>query len=135
MSKRKRRHKTRYRLLLYERYLSRYQIFTFLVSALLVGAWFAVSTQIFTPPFNNISGLFLSGAILFFIFGLFTTLGPFLAFVQTKEDHLLLQTPFYRLMVPYHLILNTRPVEVRKIFYPSGLSAGHFPQKQTVSSS
>lgn len=124
MSKRKRRRKSRYRLLLYERYLSRYQIFSFLISAVLVGSWFALSTQIFTLPFNNISGLFLSGAILFFIFGLFTTLSPFLAFVQTKEDHLLLQTPFYRLRVPYHLILNTRPVEVRKIFHPSGLSAG-----------
>jgi hypothetical protein len=124
MPKRKRRRKTRYRLLLYERFIGRYRILSFLISMALLGAWFAVSTKIFTLPFDNISGLFFSGAILFAIFGLFSTLGPLLAFVQTQEDQLLLQTPLYRLTIPYRLILNTRPVEVRKIFPPSGLSAG-----------
>jgi len=124
MTKQKRRRKNRYRLLLYDRFIGRHRILSFLIFVALLVSWFAVSTQLFTLPFNNISGLFLSGAILFFGFWLFTMLGPLLAFTQTQEDHLLLQTPIYRLMIPYHLILNTRPVEIRKIFPPSSLSAG-----------
>jgi len=124
MSKQKRRRKTRYRLLLYDRFIGRYRILSFLLFVVLLVSWVAVSTQLFTLPFINISGLFLSGAILFLGFWLFTMLSPQLAFAQTQKDHLLLQTPVYRLMIPYHLILNTRPVEIRKIFPSSELSAG-----------
>jgi hypothetical protein len=124
MSKQKRRRKNRYRLLLYNRFLGRYRILSFLIFVALLVSWFAISTKLFVLPFTNISGLFLSGAILFFGFWLFTILGPLLAFAQAHDEHLLLQTPLYRLRIPYQQILNTRPVEVRKIFPPSSLSVG-----------
>jgi hypothetical protein len=124
MAKRKRRRKTRYHLILYDRFFRRYRVISFLLFLSLLASWFANSTQFLVLPFDNISGLFLSGAILFFGFWLFTTLGPLFAFVQTFDDYLLLQTPFYRLKVPYHHILNTRPVEIRKLYPASRLSAG-----------
>jgi hypothetical protein len=124
MAKQKRRRKNRFRLLLYNRFLGRYRILSFLIFIVLLVSWFAISTKLFVLPFNNISGLFLSGAILFFGFWFFTILGPLLAFAQAHDDHLLLQTPLYRLRIPYQQILNTRPVEVRKIFVPSSLSVG-----------
>lgn len=124
MTKQKRRSSNRYRLLLYDRFIGPHRILSFLISASLLGLWFAVSTQILDLPFLNVSGLFLSGAILFFGFWVYTMLGPFLSYAQTRDDHLLLQTPIYRLKIPYRIIRNTRPVEVRKIYPPSKLSAG-----------
>jgi hypothetical protein len=124
MSKQKRRRKNRYRLILYDRFFGKYRIVSFLLFTSLMVSWFAVSTQLVILPFKNISGLFLSGAILFFSFWLYTTLGPLFAFVQAHEDYLLLQTPLYRLRIPFHHILNTRPVEIRKVFPPSSISAG-----------
>jgi hypothetical protein len=123
-SQTKLRRKNRYRLLLYDRFIGRFRLPAFLTSLALVATWFALSINLFTLPFNNISSLFLSGAILFFGFWLFANLGPLLAFTQAHDDHLRLQTPLYRIKIPYQQILNTRPVEVRKVFPPSSLSVG-----------
>jgi hypothetical protein len=119
----KRHHQKRFRLLLYNRLMSRLRIPSFLISALLFGLWYGVTSQWIDWPHSDKALLLLSSGLLIFGFWVLTLLSPILAYVQILDDHLRLQTPIYRLKVPYEHILNTRPVEVQKMFPPSKLSS------------
>jgi extradiol dioxygenase family protein len=113
----------RFRLLLYDRVLSRVRVPSLILAILSLGLWFAIKSQwLDWLPINKTNILLSSGAF-FCGFWIFTWLSPFLAYAQVFENHLHLQTPIYRLNIPYHQIHNTRPVEVHKLFPPSKLSS------------
>lgn len=119
----KRRRQKRFRLLLYNRLMSRLRIPSFLIAASLIGLWYGITSQWIDWLTPNKTLLLLSSGLLFFGFWVLTLLSPILAYVQILDDHLRLQTPIYRLKVPYEHIRNTRPVEVQKMFPPSKLSS------------
>jgi hypothetical protein len=126
--KRKRRSKrpraNRFRLLLYDRVMSRVRTPSLILALLSLGTWYGIKSQWLNWPSIDKADLLLSSGLFFSGFWIFAWLSPILAYVQVLENHLLLQTPIYRLNLPYENIHNTRPVEVQKIFPPSRCSSG-----------
>jgi hypothetical protein len=120
----KRQRGKRFRLLYYDRLIGRKRVPSFLIAATLLGLWFGVSTQELGWPDQEMANLLLSAGLLTLGFWLFTLLGPILAYAQTHEDHLSLQTPIYRLKIPYRHIRNTRPVKLQRIYPNATLSYG-----------
>lgn len=103
-------------LLLYHRVVSRYRRPSWLLAALLLGLWLAVRLGIVGwPAPSGAPWLFAGGSVAALFWG-FTMVGPRLAYVQTREDHVRLQTPIYRLKVSYRRILTSRPVSVAKTY-------------------
>jgi hypothetical protein len=126
--KRKRKSKRllpkRFRLLLYDRVLSRVRIPSLILAILSLGLWYGSTSQWLDWPPTDKANILLSAGAFFIGFWMFTWLSPLLAYVQVFENHLHLQTPIYRINIPYTNIRNTRPVEVQKLFPPSKLSSG-----------
>ena len=122
MSKRKRRHGDRFRLILYRRMIGRHRWTVFLIAITFFGSWYLINSQQlhWVPPVSP-DLLLIAGAITL-CYWIFTLLGPLLAYTQARETHLRLQTPFYRLTIPYRHIRSVRPVEIRKAFSPSSLN-------------
>ena len=108
----------RFRLLLYERRLSRYRQPAITLAVLLLGLWYPVSINYLDWPSPATAPWLMTGGLISLAFWLFTLLGPRLAYAQPREDHLRLQTPFYRLKISYRRIHNTRPIDFAKMFPP-----------------
>ncbi|OGO15082.1 MAG: hypothetical protein A2Z14_05385 [Chloroflexi bacterium RBG_16_48_8] len=121
MSKRPR--PNRFRLLLYDRLMSRIRIPSLILAISNLTLWYGVKSQWLHWSSSDKASLLLSSGLLFLGFWIFSWLSSILAYVQILDNHLRLQTPFYRLNIPYKHIHNTRPVEVQKIFPPSNLSS------------
>jgi hypothetical protein len=122
----KRRRRSRFRLLLYDRVMSRTRFPSLLLAVVSLGLWYGVTSQLIDWLSPDKASLLLPSGCLFIGYWLFTVISPLLAYVQILEDHLLLKTPFYRITIPYQNILNTRPVEVQKLFNPSKLSSNQY---------
>jgi hypothetical protein len=114
----------RYQLLLYHFAVSRYRRPAMLLALLLLGLWYPVSLDMLPWPRPPADGWLLAGGFVSAAFFFFAWLGPRLAYVQPRENHLRLQTPIYRLKVSYRRILDTRAVELPKLLPPSSLPAG-----------
>lgn len=114
----------RFPLLLYHFAVSRYRRPAMLLALLLLGLWYPVSLDLLPWPKPPSDAWLLAGGAVSVAFWLFALIGPRLAYVQPREDHLRLQTPIYRLKVSYRRILNTRAAELAKIFPPSSVSSG-----------
>jgi len=108
----------RFRLLLYQRWLSRYRQPTITLAVLLLGLWYPVSKNYLYWPPPTAAPWLMAGGLISLAFWLFTLLGSRLAYAQPREDHLRLQTPIYRLNVSYRRIHNTRPINLAKMFPP-----------------
>ena len=108
----------RFRLLLYQRWLSRYRQPTITLAVLLLGLWYPVSKNYLYWPPPTAAPWLMAGGLVSLAFWLFTLLGSRLAYAQPCEDHLRLQTPIYRLNVSYRRIHNTRPINFAKMFPP-----------------
>lgn len=118
----KRHHRNRFRLLLYDRVMSRIRLPSLILAASCFGLWYGITSQRIDYFSIDKANLLLTSGIIFSSYWLFTVISPLLAYVRILDDHLLLKTPFYRLRISYENVLNTRPVEVRKLFHPSKLS-------------
>jgi hypothetical protein len=119
----KRLRRNRFRLLLYDRVMSRMRLPSLILAALSFGFWYGITSQRISWPSVDKANLLRSSGFFFLGYWLFTVLSPLLAYVRVLDNHLLLRTPIYRLRIPYQNILNTRLVEVQKLFQPSKLSA------------
>jgi hypothetical protein len=122
------RQNDRFPLLLYKRLIGRQRIPSLLLSIVFLGLWYGVNTDTLDWPTPIIADLMLPAGLLCLVFFVFTLIGPRGAFAQPKEDHLLLQTPIFRIRIRYEQIKNTRPVKMGKVFIPTALPAGrrHF---------
>jgi len=114
----------RFRLLLYERRLSRYRQPTITLAVLLLGLWYPVSINYLYWPSPTDAPWLMAGSLVSLALWLFTLLGPRLAYAQPREDHLRLQTPIYRLKISYRRIHNTRPIDFAKMFPPPMVRRG-----------
>jgi hypothetical protein len=118
------RHRSkRFRLLLYDRLMSRFRFPSLFLAVVSLGLWYGVKSQWLDWPNANKVSLLSSSGLFFTGYWIFTCISPILAYVQIMENHLRLQTPIYRINLPYKHIHNTRPVEVQKIFPPSKCSS------------
>ena len=114
----------RFQLLLYGRRIGRYRRPTLFLAILLLGLWFPVSKNFLDwPPPSTAPGLLFSGLISL-AFWAFTKLSPRLAYAQPRQDHLRVQTPFYRLQISYQRIHNIRSIDFGKLFPSSTLPRG-----------
>jgi hypothetical protein len=96
----------------------RYRWPAFLAGALFFALWYAINLGKLQPPSGpDATRALLSGALFAWLIWLLTWFLPALAFVQPRPEGLYLRTPFYRLTIPYDLILSTRPVDLRKVFH------------------
>jgi hypothetical protein len=119
----KKTHPHRFRLLYYERVMSRIRTPSLILAVLCLALWFGIRSQWLSWPSANKSYLLLSSGVFFMGFWIFTWLSPILTYVQILDDHLRMQTPFYHIKIPYKHIHNTRPVEIQKLFPPSRISS------------
>ncbi len=121
----RRRSPSRFPLLLYRRLMWRYRWPAFLVGTIFLGLWYAIDLGRIQPRgVPDPSQALLAGGLLAWLVWLLTWFLPYLAFAQPGPQGLYLRTPFYRLIIPYDLILSTRPVDMRKVFHPPALRAG-----------
>lgn len=106
----------KHRLLFYRHTMDRLWKLALLLDVVLwLGWWYAKSGEV--PPFQPPDDIWLLGAAIFVLFFvLFTFLVRNMGFVQTRKDHLLLATPFFRLKVSYRRIVSVRPVEFRHLY-------------------
>lgn len=114
----------RFPLLLYHYAVSRYRRPAMLLALLLLGLWFPVNLDLLPWPKPPADSWLLAGGLVSTAFWLFALVGPRMAYVQPRENHLRLQTPIYRLKVSYRRILNTRAVELVKLLPPRSLTRG-----------
>lgn len=119
----KRKHGDRFRLLLYYRMIGRHRLTVLLLAVILLGLWYGIDSELVSWSHPVSAGLLLAAGFISFCFWLFTLLGPLQSYAQAREDHLRVQTPFFRLKIPYANIHSVRPIEMRKAFPPSSLRA------------
>lgn len=113
----------RFPLLLYERYLGRERTIAFCLAVGLSSLWFLVSRGLVGWPRPPADQWLLAGGVVALAYWLFAWIGPRLAFVQARSDHLYLRTPIFRLRISYRRIESTRPVDFAKVFPLDGLRA------------
>lgn len=118
-------------LLLYKRFIGRQRWPSFLLSAVLLGLWYGVTSERLDWPSQLVADLMLPAGLLSLAFFIFTLIGPRGAFAQPRDEYLLLQTPIFRVRIRYDQIKNTRPVKMGRVFIPTTLRAGqrHFLSK------
>ncbi len=112
----------KFRLLVYERRISRHRWSAFLLTILLLGLWYPVSINYIPWPPRATADWLLTGGIVALVYWLFTVVAPLMAYAQAREDYLRLQTPIYRLNISYQRIHNTRPIQISKMFPPFSLN-------------
>lgn len=127
----KQRAKDRFPLLLYKRLIGKQRIPSLLLGLIFLWLWFGVRSETLDWPDPLIAELMLPVGLLCWLFFIFTLIAPRGAFAQPRDDHLLLQTPIFRIKIRYEQIKNTRPVKMGKVFIPTKLRAGrrHFLSK------
>ncbi len=112
----------RHVLLLYERMMDRLWRVT-LPLGLLMLAWWYWGGRIFfaplDPPIDSIT-LFCAVALIFFSF--YFILTRRMAYVQARQDHIRLVTPFVNLKVSYQRVIRFHPVNFAQLFPPKEAS-------------
>jgi hypothetical protein len=114
-------HGSKFRLVIYDRLIGRYRWPTFLLTAALLGPWFAKQQGLIDWPAPQHEAFILSGGLVALACALFVWVGPVTSYVQPRKDHLRLQTPIYRVVISYRRVLGTRPVDLTKLYPPSSL--------------
>jgi hypothetical protein len=113
MAKPKRRGE-RFKLLVYGRMAQRWALpCVLIVLASCVLWWFAPRIPILHPPYRPLTLVPGAAAILLL---LYTALAGQRAWVQSRSNHLRIQTPFYPLAVSYARIKSVRPRSFAEIF-------------------
>lgn len=114
----------RFPLLLYRFAIGHYRRPAMLLAILLLGLWLPVTYAWLPWPRPPADAWLLAGGTVALAFWLFSTLGPRLAYVQTREDHVRLQTPIFRLKIAYRRIMSLRPIDLAIAFPPQEISRG-----------
>ena len=117
----KRERQGRFQLLFYERLLARHRGWTFLLTVIQLGLWYAVSQGLVAWPILTNEYWLFAGGLVTFVFWLFSWIAPRLAFVQPLSDRLRLQTPFYHFEISYEDILSIVPVQLSDVLSRSQL--------------
>ena len=105
----------RHRLLYYKHTMDRLWRITFLLDIALWTTWWFV----YIEKWDN---FILSSAVVVMVIALFAFAARKMSYVQARQDHLRIVTPFLRLKVSYRRIQSARPNEFVKIFSPRSLS-------------
>jgi hypothetical protein len=101
---------------LYRQVVGRYRWPAFLLAVGLIALWLGLDRGMIDLLPNASSPGLLLGAIVAGSLWLFSLLAPLWAYAQPRGDHLRVQTPFYRLNIPYRYVQGTRPLDMRKAF-------------------
>ncbi len=111
----------RHPFLMYKRTMDRTWGITLLLGMLLLAVWwFGRSyTQFFRFSIENV---ILFGAIISLAIGIFAFFARFMCYVQAKQDHLLIATPFVRLKTSYRRVVEIRSIEFYRLYSPKNLS-------------
>jgi hypothetical protein len=115
----------RFLLLLYGRAIHRFRGPSTTLALLLLGLSYPVRRGMLSWPQPPAEPWLLAGGLASLAIAVLTWIGPKLAYVQARADHLRVQTPIYRMKVSYRRIQNTRPVDVARMFPPSSLRRHH----------
>lgn len=111
----------RHPLLFYQHVLNVYSRPVSLLTTLLLALWFAVSYRLVSWPQPPADQWLLAGTASSLLAALFIWVGPMLAYVQPRPDHLRLSTPIFKLNISYRRVANTRPINLARMFPPSSL--------------
>lgn len=109
-------------MLLYRRTMDRVWGITLLLGFVLLALWwFGLA---FTPFYRAgwLDTLTLLGGIISLMVGVFAFFGRYLSYVQANADHLLIRTPFIRLITSYRRVLGIRSTEFHRLFDPEQFS-------------
>jgi hypothetical protein len=108
----------RHILLIYQRMMDRLWRVTLPLGILML-AWWNWGGRIFFAPLEPpIDIITLSCAIVLIFFSFFFIITRHMAYVQARQDHLRLVTPFINLKVSYQRVLSIHPVNFIQIFPP-----------------
>jgi hypothetical protein len=119
----KRDSKGRYRLLIYERQMARYRLPSFTFAFAQLGLWYVIRIRYLDWLPEMDERYLLVGGVIMLVLWLFFLMAPGRAYVQVKEDHIFLKTPFSRVEVPYGLMLNATAVRLSDIFVKARLGS------------
>lgn len=111
----------RFPLLLYSHAVGRSGTPALLLTVLLLGLWSLVRMQLVAWPPRPSEPWLLAGGLASFLFLVLAWIAPRLAYVQPRRDHLLVRTPIYRMKISYRRVVNTRPVDLARMFPPSSI--------------
>jgi len=114
-------HGSKFRLVIYDRLIGRFRWPTFLLTAMLLGPWYARLNGLIAWPPPPGDSFLLSGGLVALACALFVWVGPVTSYVQPRKDHLRLQTPIYRVVISYRRVLGARLVDLAKLYPPSSL--------------
>ena len=122
----------RFPLLAYKRAMDRLWHITLPFSLIMVGA-IMISGNLwpiigYIPPIPSpYDGILMVGGVVTLAFTIFALIARQMAYVQARQDHFRLVTPFLSLKVSYRRIRSIRPTQFAKIFPPEEL--GRFQRK------
>lgn len=106
-------------LLLYRRAVTRYRRAALFLAVCLLGLWYPVSISYLIWPKPPADRLLLVGGLVSLFYWLWTLIAARMANVYLRSNHILIQTPLFRLKISYRRIRNTMPVDLARTFPPS----------------
>jgi hypothetical protein len=115
----------RFPLLLYSHAIGRYRAPAMLLAVLLLGLWYLVGGRQVAWPSPSTEPWLLAGGLTSLLFFLLVWVAPRFAYVQPRQDHLVVRTPIYRMKISYRRVVNTRPVDLARMF-PPGSTRGSY---------
>lgn len=116
--------KRSYRLLTYEVALIRFRSAAFLLGFLLLGMWFGLRVGYLRWPPPALDRWLLMGGLTAAGYWLFTHLAPLRAYARVGEDHLRIQTPLFRLNVPFRQIVRSSAIQTAALYKGHTFSQG-----------
>jgi hypothetical protein len=108
-------------LLLYRRSVTRYRRAALFLAVCLLGLWYPVSLSYLIWPKPPADQLLLVGGLVSLFYWLWTLIAARMAYVHLRSNHLLIQTPLFRLKISYRRIHNTQSVDLARVFPPKEL--------------
>lgn len=108
-------------LLLYRRAVTRYRRAALFLAVCLLGLWYPVSISYLIWPKPPADSLLLVGGLVSLFYWLWTLVAARMAYVHLRSNHILMQTPLFRLKISYRRIRNAQPVDLARTFPPSRL--------------
>jgi hypothetical protein len=113
-----RKHGKRHPLLPYRRYMDSLWQVTLILGLLLGGLWWQITSGKTPLIVVQNPNWLLSGAVVILGFTAIILIGRFSTYVQPRDNHLRLATPFFRLNISYRRVLNAHPANFSSLFPP-----------------
>jgi hypothetical protein len=106
-------------LLLYQRKMDRLWRITLPLGLLMLAWWYWGGRVFFAPLEPPIELITLCCGIAIICFSFFFILARHMAFVQARQDHLRLVTPFIQVKISYQRVRSLHPVNFTQLFPPN----------------